>query len=286
MTPFHAFLLSVLQGATEFLPVSSSGHLVIAEKLLERREVPGQDNILFDVLVHVGTLLSILFVFRQQLLDLIRYFFVEARSRFVQGGVKAAWLEDSRGRLIVAIVFASAPTGVIGLLGKKRFEALFSNPYSVGWALCITAALLAATLFVKPRNGANLDNVSEDSLSLWKAFLIGIMQGLAITPGISRSGSTIAAALLLGLDRRIAGEFSLLIAIPAILGAALMELRKFSMADANLSLSVAILSVAVSAAAGYVFLRLLLRFVRGGQFGYFSIYCLAVGIWAICWFPR
>jgi len=285
MTPFQAFLLSVLQGATEFLPVSSSGHLVIAEALLEKDATPLKGELLFYVLAHVGTLLSIVFVFRQQLLRLIRYVFVEAWDFPARGGPKGTWLEDSRGRLILAILLATAPTCVIGVLGKQRFEALFGSPHSVGWALCITAALLAATLFVKPRRGEDPES-GNVSFPLWKAVLVGVMQGFAITPGISRSGSTIAVALLLGLDRRTAGEFSFLIAVPAIMGAVVLESLKFSATDTALSLPAGILAVAVSAVAGYVFLRLLLRFVRGGQFGYFAIYCLAVGIWAICWFPR
>jgi len=285
MTPFQAFLLSILQGATEFLPISSSAHLVFAQELLRDKAVLSNGEMLFDVLVHVGTLLSIVFLFRAHLIQLIRYAFVEAWDFSGRGGLKGAWLEDGRGRLIVAIFLANVPTGLIGVLGKDYLEGLFKNPQHVGWELCVNGLLLAVTLFIKPRLG-EAQETKRFSFPFWKAFLVGVMQGVAIIPGISRSGATIVMALLLGLDRRTAGEFSFLIVIPAILGAVLLQSLEFTADSAVLSLPAAIIAVVVSAAAGYVFLRLLLRFVRGGQFGYFSIYCLAVGIWAICWFPR
>jgi len=323
MTLLESFLLSFLQGATEFLPISSSGHLVLAAQLAEERGfgsvASGAENLQFAILVHVGTLLAIGFVFRDTLLQLARYLLGEGWRRTRNEGFAAAWLADPRGRLISAVILATVPTGLIGFLGKDYFEALFSRPDRVGWALCVTAFLLALTFFrsggrengvpdagpalspgaerkanrAEPRRGAAAGaRLPGYPFPLWISVAVGVAQGLAITPGVSRSGATISVALLLGMSRRAAGEFSFLIAVPAILGALLLQVLDVleggaagaagaPSAGASLSLSAGALAFVVSCLSGYVFLRLLLRFLRGGQFSYFSVYCLAVGLWAI-----
>ncbi|NQU43097.1 undecaprenyl-diphosphate phosphatase [bacterium] len=281
MTLFSAIILSLIQGATEFLPVSSSGHLVLAEAMLEDG-LPAEENLVFAILVHLGTLLAVLFVFRANLIRLIRYLFSESWTLTQTHSLRHAWLVDPRGRMILAVLLATFVTAAIGILGKDFFEGLFQKPERVGFALLVTAALLASTLLIrrKPQE-ADLAQNHEISFPFWIALAIGIIQGLAIIPGISRSGSTIAVAILLGLNRRAAGEFSFLIFIPAILGALVFEARDFDGQISGLAPSIGILAFLLAALSGYVFLRLLLRFVRGGQFGYFSIYCLIVGVWAI-----
>jgi undecaprenyl-diphosphatase len=282
MTFLHAMLLSLLQGATEFLPVSSSGHLLIARELFGVEE---GDNVVFTVLVHFGTLLAIALVFWPELRNLVGYACFGGLRLSAREGLRAAWLRDSHGRMIVAIILATIPTALIGLGAKDFFEGLYEDPERVHWAgyaLCATALLLAVTRWCARGEAAADDlSVTATTFPLWIAVAIGIVQGMAIVPGISRSGSTIAAALILGLSRRQAGEFSFLIAVPAVTGAVVLELPKMLDGAAGLSLSVGLMALVVSAASGWFFLKVLLRFVRGGQFAYFAIYCMAVGIWVV-----
>ena len=260
----EALLLSLLQGATEFLPVSSSGHLALANAMLEGG-VDHADDVAFAVLVHVGTLLAIGLVFRQRVVELVRYGLFDAWPVWRREGAAGAWLVDTRGRMIVAIVVASVPTGVMGLLGRGWVEGMFERPDLVGWALCVTGLLLASTFLRRARaeSGLGGGEAPELPFPFWVAAAIGVAQGLAITPGISRSGATITAALLLGLSRRTAGDFSFLIAIPAILGAMVLELGDLAGAQSAVPPAVGFVALVVSAASGWVFLKLLLRFVRG-----------------------
>jgi undecaprenyl-diphosphatase len=281
MNGFEAVVLSVQQGITEFLPVSSSGHLVLAERLFEGPDFNGEANVGFDIIVHVGTLVSILIVFRHRIAELVRYALGEGWNAMARVGWRGAWLNDGRGRLIVAVLVATAATGVIGLGGKRFFESMFGEPARVGWALCITAVLLGATFLRRTAPPEADDRPTAFDLPLWKALVIGVAQGFAVAPGISRSGSTIAVALLLGMARPLAGEFSLLLAIPAIMAAAVVELRHLPGGSLGLSPAVAALSLVLATVTGLLFVKLLLRFVRGGHIGWFSLYCLAVGIWAI-----
>lgn len=277
MDLFHAFLLSLLQGATEFLPVSSSGHEVLARALLEG-EANKEDPILFVLLVHIGTLIAITCVFRNRLIELIRYALRDAWQPTAGESLFTKWQKDNQSRLIMAILVATVPTGIIGLLGKDAVESLFSRPDLSGFALCVTALLLFSTRF-RPQESQE----EPPFITYWQAFLVGVAQGFALVPGISRSGSTIAVALLLGMGRRQAGEFSFLIAIPATLAALALKARDFEASD-DISWFIGFVSLVVSAVSGYFFLKLLLRFVRGGQFIHFGWYCLAVGIGAILYF--
>ncbi|MBN1865717.1 undecaprenyl-diphosphate phosphatase [Candidatus Sumerlaeota bacterium] len=285
MTIFQGLLLSLLQGVTEFLPVSSSGHLVLAQTLWPGR-LSAADNVVFVVLVHVATLVSVCIVFRERLVVLIAFLFRDGWRPSEGTGLGATWMSDARGRMILAVILGTLPTVVIGLGAKDFFEGLFERPDRTGYALCFTALLLAATFL---RRGAGRTSEAPasnepDVFPFWMAFVIGIAQGLAITPGVSRSGATIAVAILIGMNRRTAGEFSFLLAIPAIVGALILEMKDFDLAASALPLATGAIAFVVAAVSGYVSLRVLLRFVRGGKIGWFSIYCLIVGIWAIARF--
>ncbi len=282
MTYLQAFLLSLLQGATEFLPVSSSGHLVIAQ---ERFNIQGSENITFEIIVHVGTLLAIFIFFRSKIARLARFLLSEGWSLTRREGMRSAWLVDPRGRIITAVVLASIPTAVIGLLAKDFFENLYGMPEKVKWTgycLCVTALLLASTYRRgKSQPGQELPNDTDLPFPLWIAPCVGLVQAMAIAPGISRSGSTIAVALLLGMSRPAAGEFSFLIAIPAILGATILKAPDILDSSQGLPPGLILFALAASAVSGYLFLRVLLGFVRKGVLAYFSLYCLALGLWAI-----
>lgn len=281
MSLIQAFFLSLLQGATEFLPVSSSGHLVLASHWFDDAQ-RGEDSVAFIILVHFGTLLAVALVFAERILPMLRYVISDGWRNTKKSGLRQAWLRDRYGRMVVAIILAALPTAIIGLVWKDFFEGLGQTPQSVGYALCFTAVLLGLTFLRKNKSSGEEDPYTP--FPLWMALVLGIVQGIAITPGISRSGSTIAVAILLGLNRRQAGEFSFLIFIPAIFGVLILKVPEFMSTGLDISLAACVLSVVVSAVSGYIFLKILLRFVQRGQFGYFGIYCLAVGIWAISHF--
>ncbi len=287
MSALDAIWLSLVQGATEFLPVSSSGHLVLARQMLGNGVGRIDDNVLFAIVVHVGTLLAVVAVYRHQLTELLRYACVDGWRETRRQGARAAWLIDPTGRAIVATALATVPTAELGLWGRNYFESLFNAPHRVGWALLATGLLLALTWrHRRPQNGAPAPAGAPAyaPFPLWIALAVGIAQGMAITPGISRSGATISIALLLGLDRKTAGDFSFLIFIPAMCGAFLVRFLEFDPAslttDPGLA-GVLALALVVSAVSGWLCLNLLLRFVRGGQFCYFAVYCFIIGGWAI-----
>lgn len=254
--------LGVIQGLTEFLPVSSSGHLVIGSHLFKLAE----PSLLFDIVLHVGTLIPVLWLYRSDLIKMI----VSLGSL---RKVKENWDHDSGLRLTVCVVVGTIPTGIIGVLARDFFEKLFSSPTAVGIALLITGVILMSTRLRKnialdPENGFR-------SLTLFNAFVVGLAQGIAITPGISRSGTTISTALLLGIERDTAAKFSFLLAIPAIIGAVILEIHKADMALWHNSFIFGVLAATIT---GYIALRLVVRFVRQGTIYGFAFYLWPLGI--------
>lgn len=249
-----------MQGLTEFLPVSSSGHLVLIGSLME---VP-TTGLAFELLLHAGTLLAVVFYYRVAITEIFK-----ALPDVVRHPA-AAWSEDGPGRLALLIVIASIPTGLIGLLFKDEFEGLATSIPAVGGALLVTAALLALTLRTWPeraRMGPGL------------ALLIGFAQGLAITPGISRSGATIAVALIAGIAAERAARFSFLVSLPAILGALLLKVLDGGMAQ--LDPIAGLWGFNVSFVSGYFALAWLVKLVRSRRFFWFAPYCMLVGLWAL-----
>jgi undecaprenyl-diphosphatase len=259
ITVTKALFLGLVQGLTEFLPVSSSGHLVIAHRFLGSLE----DNVFFDVALHVGTLVATLVFFRARLVSLATGGWRELRARQVTSGPMLA--------RIFYIFLAVVPTGVIGIEGKDRLESLFGKPDIVCLMLMVTGLVLLATRFVPA------GQIPGNRLGAGRALLVGIIQGLAIIPGISRSGSTISAGLLLKLERKEAGEFSFLISIPAILGALLIKLGDIGSLQ-SLPWEMILAGFATSLITGMAALYILMRFVVAGQIWVFAPYCLLVGL--------
>ncbi len=244
--------LGAVQGITEFLPISSSGHLVILQSLMGITE----GELLLDILLHLGTAIAILIVFRSDIIKLC----TDAVSRDTTVR-KPAYIY--LGYLLVATI----PAGVVGVLFNDFFEDLFSAPRAAAGMLLVTAALLFISAARRNDGGP---------MTLLKAIIIGCAQAVAIVPGISRSGTTIAVALLIGVSRTEAGRFSFLLALPAIFGAALLEGRKIdSLTGSPLPL---LLGFLVSVVIGIIALKLLLQFVRRGKLYYFGFYCVVVGI--------
>jgi undecaprenyl-diphosphatase len=255
----QALLLGVVQGLTEFLPVSSSGHLALAEAFLRVRG----GGIAFAVLLHAGTLLAIVLVFPRGIRAL------------VFGGL--AWLRFPRSPSPDAlfagkVALATVPGGIVGLLLESRIEEAFSSPRAVGALLFVTATFLLATR----RTGA------EGREPGWRdALVIGCAQALAILPGVSRSGTTISTALLLGVARPRAAEFSFLASVPLILGSVVLEVPELRESAAEGGGGALAIGFATSFVVGWVALRWLLRLVRTGRLHWFAPYCLAVGLAAL-----
>lgn len=249
-----ALFLGALQGLTEFLPVSSSGHLVLFQQFLDI----GDDHVLFDLVLHVGTLLPVLWFYRGDVATLL----VDP----VKGD--GPFLGRRGVRTWALLITASLPTAAIGLAFEDTFEALFARPA----ALTITFAVTGCLLFLSGR----FERAEKVPLTLPLAFVLGIAQGLAITPGISRSGSTIATGLLLGLEREEAARFSFLMSVPAILGATLLRAR--DAADATLHTSQLLVGFLAAVVTGYLALVLLVKLVRTGSFPRFAWYCWSAAV--------
>lgn len=251
-----AIFLGILQGLTEFLPVSSSGHLVVFQQVIE---VAG-DDVLFDLVLHVGTLLPALWFYRADVRDI----FVDAVS-----GEGPFWQRPGV-RLGAMVLVATIPTAVMGVGLRDSFERIFHSPLVVSAAFLVTGFLLWSTR----RLGEGSTNLANTSMLA--ALFVGVAQGIAITPGISRSGATIAVALLLGFEREFAVKLSFLMSVPAILGAVLIKSREVVVAD--VTWAPMLLGAAAATITGYAALVLLVRLVKVGRFADFAWYVWAMAI--------
>jgi len=262
MSNFEAIILGILQGATEFLPVSSSGHLVLFP-WVAGWNIPG---LAFDTMAHLGTLAAVLIYFFRDLVDIVRDWFQRIFMRRP---------ETENSRLGWLLIIGTIPGVVIGLVGEDFFETLFATPAWVAFFLLITAAILT----VSERLGKRTKGTGQ--ILIWEALLIGAAQGLAIAPGISRSGATIAMGLLIGLRRSAAARFSFLLSVPIVFGAGSMQLYKWATetgASTAVGLLPMILGFLAAAISGYVCVRFLLSYLQRGKLYPFAIYCTVVGI--------
>lgn len=248
LTTVEAVLLGLVQGLTEFLPVSSSGHLVLLQTIFGLQE----DSLLFDVILHLATLVPVLVIFAQEFLIILK----RPNSRLT-------WL------LVAGII----PTGIIGLAFHDFFNQLFATGQSLGIEFIITGLVLWIAESLHPRYSKTLDHVS-----LLDAVFIGTMQGLAIMPAISRSGLTIAGALFRGLERETAARFSFILSAPAILGAGLVELKDLPLTgSAALPLGAVLPGALAAAISGYLAIRFMLHLLTHSNMRGFSFYVWALG---------
>ena len=260
---WQAFLLGVVQGLTEFLPVSSSGHLALAESFLE---VPG-GGVAFAVLLHAGTLLAIAIVFRDGL-KRVMVGLVELPRGL--GRSPGEWSAESR--LAARLAVATIPGALVGLLLEDRIEVAFGSPSVVGGLLLATATFLLASRWI-PRG--------EKEVGWGTAWWIGCAQAFAILPGISRSGATIVCALALGVARPRAAEFSFLAAVPLILGSLVLQLPELGESASSGSTPSLALGFLTSFLVGWAALRWLVALVHRGQLHWFAAYCAVVGLVAL-----
>jgi undecaprenyl-diphosphatase len=251
LTPFQAAILGLVQGLTEFLPVSSSGHLVLIQHVFG---LGGAENLTFDILLHVATLVAVVVYFRRELALLVLCVFVDRKQR----------------RLAACLLLAMVPTVVIALAIRRYIEQAFDSPTAVGFMLLTTGGIL----FVSPR--VRQGKAPLEGVRLRHALAVGCAQGLAALPGLSRSGATICAGILSGVASEAAARFSFLLAVPAILAAAALDIEQISALDAPQVLAAGA-GMAVAFVVGLASIHWLLRVARKGRFDGFAYYCWAVG---------
>lgn len=253
MDILKAIILGIIQGITEWLPVSSSGHLAIAQNLFGLKE----ENVFFDIMLHIGTLIVVLIVFREDIKKIILALFKKEPSYHKKLGYY--------------VIIGTIPTAIIGLLLKDLFESMFDTLLLVGCMLLITGFILfggEAKKFERKKKMNALDSI-----------FIGIAQGFSIAPGISRSGSTISTALFCGIDRDESARFSFLLFIPAILGATFGKILEVEKSKVEFfPIFVGMISAMI---VGYFSIKLLLKIVRNRKLRIFSYYCFIVGILVI-----
>ena len=247
ITFWDSLILGSIQGVTEFLPISSSGHLVIIQSLLGINQ-PGND---FEILVHLGTLGSIFYVFQNDILEILRSLKKKSTIKFLK-----------------LIILGTLPAVLVGLNFKNQIALLFENITNVSFALIFTGTVLVSTYFLKRRDLKN---------SFGKAFLIGVFQSIAIIPGISRSGMTISMALLLGLSPKKAAKFSFMLAIPAISGAGILTALDTTNGF-SLPYSILFGGLISSFLVGVLSLKILMKLLKDGKFHFFGVYCVLIGL--------
>lgn len=260
----EAILLGLIQGLTEWLPVSSSGHLVLAQQYLGV-----EVDVFFDALLHLGTLAVILVFYRDTVREVLLALARAPRAHRESGGWREVWWEDPHRRLAALVVVGTIPTVAIGFTFEDRLVGFFESTTVVGIALLATGAWLFLARYAPEPD--------PDSPGGWDALLVGLFQGLAIVPGVSRSGATIGMALQRNVEREHAVRFSFLLSIPAIAGATVLQADPGSLSAARGAWPAYAAGVTVAALVGYGALWLLVRIVERRGFTHFCWYCWALG---------
>lgn len=259
MSWFEALILGLLQGLTEYLPVSSSGHLAIGAALFD---IEGEENLTFTILVHVATVLSTLVILWKEIAWIFKGLFKGT--------------QNSETRYVLNILVSMIPVGIVGVFFKDKVEEIFgSGLFIVGLMLLVTALLLTFSYYAKPRQ--------KEHISLKDAFIIGLAQAAAVMPGLSRSGSTIATGLLLGNKKESLAQFSFLMVIPPILGEALLDTVKMVKEGAQTAVGdIPLMSLAVGFIAAFVAgclaCKWMINIVKKGKLIYFAVYCAIAGV--------
>ena len=271
MTYIEAVILGLVQGLAEFLPISSSGHLALLQQFFGIKE----DNVLlFAVLLHVGTLISVFIIYWKDIWELIVELFITIKDIFTGKGLRLD--ERPVRKLGVMIIVATIPTGLIGILFNDFFDGLYNSIVPIGAGLLVTGCLLV----IAERMGTSNRGIKE--MNFRNAIFVGVVQGIAICPGISRSGSTLFGSLLCNLDRTFAVKFVFLISIPSILGSAVMEAPDAIAAGMNMSdLGPIVVGMIVAAVSGLIAIKTMIKVVSNKKLNYFSYYVWLLGIFVI-----
>lgn len=283
MNLLESIFLGIVQGVAEFLPVSSSGHLAIFEKLFGIDEA----SISFDVFLHIGTLIAVILVYWRDVVRLVVegigivtdaciniYTFINAK-RTKQTPTYRKIIRSAYRKFAMLVIVSTIPTGIIGMLGRELVDKSSDTLIVPGICLLITAVLL----FMSDQVPDGLKTPKKTTYA--NAVFIGVCQGIATLPGLSRSGTTITSGLLCGLRRDFAVKYSFIMSIPAIIGAAIVEIPNMQKNIATTSAVYYVVGVVVSAVVGFVCIKTMLIIVRNKKFKYFAYYCAVVGIIAV-----
>jgi undecaprenyl-diphosphatase len=274
---FEAILLGLVQGLTEFLPVSSSGHLVIGREVLG---VEASDDLAFEVIVHAATVLSTIVVFRKQIWDLLRGFFCGLKGLKVErrGGSVALVCNDQTDYLL-KICVSMIPIFIVGMFFKDHVESLFGSITGVGIALLVTAVLL---FFSDLASGKGLALASKsgqpekayrNGISYWQALAVGIGQAFAVAPGLSRSGTTISTGLICGVKREVMAQFSFLMVLVPILGEAFLEVVGGGFAESSIGALPLLLGFVSAFLSGLLACKVMIALVKKAKLRWFALYC-------------
>lgn len=272
METLYAIALGIIQGLTEFLPVSSSGHLVLLQNIFGLTE----PELLLDIWLHVGTLMAVFVVFYKEILSILTTLMNFPRLYRQHKGLASMFRENQDVRLAGLIIFGTIPTVILGLLFHEMADRIFSSVQLVGIMLLITGTFLWLTRWT------NVHGRPLNRMKVSDSLVVGLAQGLAILPGISRSGATISAALFLGIDRELAGRFSFLLCIPAIAGALILSLKSPA-AYSTIPAAGIVAGTVAAGLTGFFALKILLKLVRKGRLYYFSPYCWLLGAIVLVW---
>lgn len=290
MSLIQAIIMGIIQGIAEFLPISSSGHLALMKHVLK---IELDTGMLFDVLLHLGTLIAIFIVYWKDIQELfmeglklvgdfilnvgilIKNIFAKEKSDYKN------IIDTPYRRFVILVIISTIPTGVLGYVFKDKVELAAETLIIPGIALILTAILLYTSDKIKEGKKSEKSTTYKDSI------ILGITQGIAVIPGLSRSGTTITTGLFLGLDKEFAVKYSFIMSIPAVLGAGLLEVKdliKISNSAApisNTQLLYYFIGTAISAIVGYISIKAMLYLVKDKKFKYFSYYCFIVGVIAV-----
>ena len=270
MSMIQGIVLGVFQGIAEFLPISSSGHLAVLQHLFGLEDVP----LLFDVFLHLATLLSVVLFFRKKIWELLCSFariFVPAKN---PDEVQIENQKENK-KYILAIILATIVTGIMGVISSKFVENVPVKFICAGFI--VTAVLLVLSSVVEKKSGT-ISGDEKKSVTWIQALIIGFAQGVGTLPGISRSGSTISGALFCGVPRSRAGEFSFIVSIPAILGAFILETKDLGEVASSIGFDVVIGGCAAAFASGYLSLTWLMKLIKKGRLEWFACYLVPAGV--------
>lgn len=267
MDYIHALILGIVQGLTEYLPVSSSGHLELGQRLLG---VHSEDSLTFDIVVHVATVLSTIVVLRKEVFWIFKGVFVPLKPAGTPPVEDPLSRFSEEQKYALKIIVSMIPIGIVGVLMKDWVEAAFNGIHVVPVCLMITAVLLTVSFYIRPRE--------KKDISIKDAFIIGLAQAAAVLPGLSRSGSTIATGLLLGVKKSDLAQFSFLMVIPPILGEALLETIKLIKEPETVELGVMAVGFVAAFLSGCFACKVMLALVKKCQLIWFAIYCAIVSI--------
>jgi undecaprenyl-diphosphatase len=269
MTELQALLMGLLQGLTEYLPVSSSGHLTITSALFG---ISGEENLTFTIAVHVATVLSTLVILWREIVWLLRGLV----------DTKAPLMSPER-RYILAIIISMIPIGIVGVFFKDEVESLFGSITVVGFALIATAVLLFFSDFASRPGAKSIfpENTYRNGISYWQAFAVGLGQAFAVVPGLSRSGTTISTGLICGVKREVMAQFSFLMVLVPILGETFLEVVGGDFASSSVGATALVLGFISAFVSGLFACKVMIALVKKAKLSWFALYCL---IAAVCIF--